>query len=146
MLVKDFLKNRNRDVFTATASMIIPDAMELLVSNRIGCLPVINENGKTIGIISDRDIFRAVYKDNIGFKNLKVGDLMTTHLIIGVPDDDLGYIGGVMTKNHIRHIPIVDNDRLVGLVSVGDVVKSHIDTIEVENRYLKTYISGDYPG
>ncbi|MEE8148929.1 MAG: CBS domain-containing protein [candidate division Zixibacteria bacterium] len=146
MLVKDFLKNRNRDVFTATASMIIPDAMELLVSNRIGCLPVINENGKTIGIISDRDIFRAVYKDNNGFKNLKVGDLMTTHLIIGVPDDDLGYIGGVMTKNHIRHIPIVDNDRLVGLVSVGDVVKSHIDTIEVENRYLKTYISGDYPG
>jgi len=146
MLVKDFLKNRNRKVITGTPSMSILEAMQRLVTNRISSLPVLDESGKLKGIVSDRDIFRSISVDNNAFKNLSVSDLMTTHLIIGVPDDDLGYIGSVMTKNHIRHIPIVENDQLVGLVSVGDVVKSHIDSIEVENRYLMNYISGDYPG
>ncbi len=146
MLVKEFLKNRNRAVITCTPSMSILEAMQMLVTNQISCLPVLDEDKKLKGIVSDRDIFRSVCVDNDAFKKLLVSDLMTTHVIIGVPDDDLGYIGSVMTKNLIRHIPIVENEQLVGLVSVGDVVKSHIDSIEVENRYLMNYISGDYPG
>ena len=146
MLVKDLLRNKKRDIITATPSMTILKAMDLLIANQISCLPVIGELGELEGIVSDRDIFRAVHKDNQSFTKLKVGDLMTTKVMIGVPDDDIQYIGGVMTQNRIRHIPIVEENSLVGLISVGDVVKAHIDSIEVENRYLKTYITGSYQG
>lgn len=146
MLVKELLKNKNRGVITATPSMTILTAMDLLISNQISCLPVIGESGELKGIVSDRDIFRAVHKDKVGFKNLKVSDIMTADVMIGVPDDDIQYIGNVMTQNRIRHIPIVDKNHLEGLISLGDVVKAHIDEVEVENRYLKTYIAGSYQG
>ncbi|MCH7691729.1 MAG: CBS domain-containing protein, partial [candidate division Zixibacteria bacterium] len=81
MLVKDFLKNRNRAVITGTPSTSILEAMRLLVTNRISSLPVLDENGKLKGIVSDRDIFRSITVDNDAFKNLSVGDLMTTHVI-----------------------------------------------------------------
>jgi len=146
MFVKDLLKNKNRGVITATPSMTIIKAMDLLISNQISCLPVIGESGELKGIVSDRDIFRAVHKDKVGFKNLKVGDIMTADVMIGVPEDDIQYIGGVMTQNRIRHVPIVEEKNLVGLISVGDVVKAHMDEVEVENRYLKTYITGSFQG
>ena len=146
MLVKDLLKNKKREVVTATPAMTVPKAMDLLIANQISCLPVIGNSGKLEGIVSDRDFFRAVHKDNHGFTKLKVADLMTTKVMIGVPDDDIQYIGGVMTQNRIRHIPIVEENKLVGLISVGDVVKTHLEEVEVENRYLKTYISGSYQG
>jgi CBS domain-containing protein len=85
-----------------------------------------------------------VHKDIRGFMKMSVGEIMTTELMIGVGEDDIQYIGGVMTQNRIRHVPIVEDDNLVGLISVGDVVKAHIDEVEVENRYLKTYITGSY--
>ena len=146
MLVKELLKSKNRDVITAVPSMTVAKAMDLLISNQISCLPVIAESGELQGIVSDRDIFRAVHKDNRALTRLTVGELMTTELMIGVPDDEIKYIAGVMTQNRIRHVPIVEDDNLVGLISVGDVVKAHIDEVEVENRYLKTYIAGSYQG
>jgi len=63
-----------------------------------------------------------------------------------VPDDEVSYIAGVMTNNRIRHVPIVENKQLAGLVSVGDVVKTQMENIQIENRYLKQYIDGSYPG
>ncbi len=67
---------------------------------------------------------------------------MTEHLIIGVPDDDLTYVMGIMTKNRIRHLPIIDEGALVGVVSIGDVVNAHVEEAEFENRMLKDYIHG----
>lgn len=142
MQVRELLKNKNRDVITAVGSMSITEAMELLILNQISSLPVINESGKLEGIVSDRDIFRAVYKDKEGFSELTINELMTKHLMVGLPDDDIQYIAGVMTKNRIRHVPIVEDDIIIGLVSVGDIVKAQLDSVEVENRYLKTYITG----
>ena len=80
------------------------------------------------------------------FLECVVSEIMTSDLIIGLESDEIDYIAAIMTKNRIRHIPIVDSDRLVGLVSVGDVVKSRLEHIEIENRYLKQYIDGTYPG
>ena len=71
---------------------------------------------------------------------------MSTNLIVGLPEDDVAYIAGVMTENRIRHVPIVDRDRIIGLLSVGDIVKTQIENIKVENRYLWQYIEGSYPG
>ena len=146
MLVRDLLRNKKRDVVTVSGNTPISGAMDLLIAHQISCLPVISVSGELEGIVSDRDIFRAIHKNPRSFKILTVGNLMTTEVMIGVPDDDIGYIGGVMTQNRIRHIPIVEDDNLVGLISLGDVVKAHIDEVEVENRYLKTYIAGSYQG
>ena len=124
MKVKEVLENKQREIITVEASTGILTAMELLIKNKISCLPVLGESGRLVGIVSDKDIFKAIYENQDSFRSFTVGDLMTTDLIVGVADDDIDYIGGVMTNNRIRHIPIVEKDKLVGLVSVGDVVKA----------------------
>jgi CBS domain-containing protein len=75
-----------------------------------------------------------------------VQEAMTEDLIIGVPDDDLQYVMNVMTQQRIRHLPILDGDRLAGLISIGDVVKSQMNQAEAEIRYLHSYITGSPTG
>lgn len=146
MKVADFMRDNPRKTITARADTNIHEAMALLLDNRISCLPVVNDQGELLGIISDKDIFRDAYQNPETFTQSVVGDLMTTDLIVGLAGDDFDYIGGMMTKNRIRHVPIVDNKRLTGLLSLGDIVKSHLSSIKIENRYLKMYIEDTYPG
>ncbi|MDD3733226.1 MAG: CBS domain-containing protein [candidate division Zixibacteria bacterium] len=144
MLVKDILKCKQKGLVTAIPNMTIRQAMELLIKNRISSLPVEDDDGKLIGIISDKDIFRKIFETRGDYRVFTVGQLMTTDLIVGLPDDELSYIAGLMTHNRIRHIPIVEKDRLIGIISVGDIVKTQMENMEVENRYLKQYLSGSY--
>jgi len=143
--VSDILKNK-RNIISIAPDVKVGEAMKMLIENKISCLPIVEEDVKLIGIISDKDIFMAAYRDHEGFAKANVSDLMTTELIVGVLDDNLDYISGVMTNNRIRHIPIMDNGKLAGLISVGDIVKASIISMEIENRYLKQYIDGSYPG
>ena len=76
---------------------------------------------------------------------MTVTDIMTSNIIVGVETDELTYIAGLMTNNRIRHVPVVKADKLIGLISIGDVVKAQMSDMEVENRYLKQYIDGSYP-
>ncbi|NOY88950.1 MAG: CBS domain-containing protein [FCB group bacterium] len=145
MLVKEFMKLRPKNLITTNKDTNILKAMNLLIEKRISCLPIIDENNKLIGILSDKDIFRAVHNNHDSFIDLKVKDLMTKELIVGIKDDDINYIAGIMTKNRIRHVPIIEEDKLIGLVSIGDVVKIQMKDMEIENRYLKLYIDGSYP-
>jgi len=145
MLVKDLLQSKSKKLVTATASTRLKDAMESLISNKISCLPVIDDNNRLIGIISDKDIFRRAYEKPGSFQEENVGDAMTTNLIVGIVDDELAYIAGIMTENRIRHVPIVERDHIIGLLSVGDIVKTQMENIKVENRYLWQYIEGTYP-
>ena len=142
MRVKTLLKRNSRDIVTALPSTTIDEAMDMLIKNNIGCLPVIGHNGKLAGMISDKDIFKKVHETNGKYHNLKVGDIMSTDLIVGVPEDDLTYIASMMDKNWIRHIPIVDGDDMVGLVSQRDIIKTKATRQERENRYLNMYMEG----
>ncbi len=146
MLVKEQLKARKKDVITITPETGIIEAMDILISNKIGCLPVLGESGELIGIVSDKDIFKAIYEHQDGFSDIIARQLMSTNLIIGVPDDEIDYIAGLMTKNYIRHVPIMDQQKLVGLISTGDVVKVQQKHMEIENRYLKMYMEGTHLG
>jgi CBS domain-containing protein len=145
MLVRDILKSKQRGTITIDRGASLYEAMNLLIAHKISCLPVVLGDNQLEGIISDKDIFRSIHKDPTGFTDLTVADAMTTNVIVGLAGDSLHYIASIMTNNRIRHIPIVEDRRLVGLVSVGDVVKTQMESVEVENRYLKQYISGDYP-
>jgi len=146
MKVKDLLKDKKREIVTVEGSTDILTAMELLIKNKISCLPVLGYSGQLVGIISDKDIFHAIFENQDNFPSLKVSNLMTTDLLVGLAEDEIDYIGGVMTENKVRHIPIVEKDQLVGLISLGDIVKAEIKQMQIENRYLKLYMEGNYPG
>ena len=144
MLVKDVLKSKQKKLVTANPKMTISQAMELLISNKISSLPVVDEKGELVGIISDKDIFKKIYETEGDYRVFTVAQLMTTELIVGVVDDDLTYIAGLMTNNRIRHIPIMEKDKIIGIVSVGDIVKTQMEHIKIENRYLRQYLSGSH--
>jgi len=145
MKVSEYLGAHPRKVVTVKPELLVRYAMRRLIENAISCLPVVAPSGALLGIISDKDIFRAAYEGPESFIEQKVEDLMSKDLIIGLPDDDFDYIGGVMTKNRIRHVPIMDGRNLVGLISVGDFVKAQLKSAEIENRYLKKFIKDPYP-
>lgn len=142
MLVRTLLESKPRDIVTARLSTTIDEAMDLLIKHNIGCLPVVDHDGKLIGIISDKDIFKKIHQTKGDYHSLTVEDVMTKELIVGLPDDNLAYIAGVMDKNWIRHIPIVEADRVVGLVSSRDIIRTQAQDAEIENRYLKLYMGG----
>jgi CBS domain-containing protein len=140
MKIRDILRGKGAEVVTIHPEATVHQAMQVLVHHRIGSLVVIGERGKIAGIITERDILRecAAYSERV--KETTVREVMTTNLIIGVPDDEVGYVMGIMTHNRIRHLPIIAGERLEGMISIGDVVKAQLEETEFENRYLKDYI------
>jgi CBS domain-containing protein len=144
MLVSTLLESKSKEVITAKSTTTIDEAMELLIKHKISCLPILEDDGKLIGIISDKDIFKKVHETKGNYHSLKVRDVMSTDLIVGLPTDNLEYIAGIMDKNWIRHIPIVEGDNMVGLVSEGDIIKTMTQNQEIENRYLKMYLEGTH--
>ena len=146
MLVRDMLKSSPHKIITVSPKTAVREAMETLISNKIGCVPVLDSEGVLVGILDDQDIFRAVYENQDEFEKFTAGDLMTSDLIIGMPDDDLNYIAGLMAKNKIHYVPIMEDKKMIGLISPGDVVKAQMTHIEIENRYLKMYMDGTQHG
>jgi CBS domain-containing protein len=140
MKVQDLLRAKGTAVMTIHPEATLYDALAALVHHRIGSLVVTDDAGKVVGIITERDLLRECATRGERLKELQIREVMTTHLIIGVPDDDVGYVMGIMTQNRIRHLPIIDGQRLEGLISIGDVVKAQLEETEFENRYLKDYI------
>ena len=136
MQVKTLLESKPNQIVSSNPLTSIDEAMGLLITNNIGCLPVVDDEDMLVGILSDKDIFARIYKTKGNYQSLKVEDVMTTDLIVGLPSDDIEYIAGVMEKNSIRHVPIVDGKQLIGLISLRDIVKTQTVAREVENRYL----------
>ncbi|HEV8714823.1 MAG TPA: CBS domain-containing protein [Candidatus Binatia bacterium] len=140
MKIRDILHGKGAEVVTIHPEATVHQAMQVLVHHRIGSLVVIGERGKIAGIITERDILRECAAHSEGVKETTVREVMTTNLIIGVPDDEVSYVMGIMTHNRIRHLPIIDGERLEGMISIGDVVKAQLEETEFENHYLKDYI------
>jgi len=143
MKVKHILKNKGPEVFTIGEEKTIYDALRILVNNNIGVLLVLNSEAKIVGIFSERDTIKEVFKNPDGFKDKPVKDVMTKNIIFVEPEDEIDYVESIMTENHIRHLPILDKNVLVGLISIGDIVKSLLTNTQFENKYLKDYISGN---
>lgn len=146
MKVRDILKDKGTEVATIGAEKTICDAVKALVEKNIGSLLVKDEKGAIAGIITERDIVKQCNQCLESFKETKVKDVMTKNLIVASPDDDLDYVENIMTQNRVRHLPIISNQKLEGIISIGDLVNVLRGECKVENRYLKNYISGKYPG
>ncbi len=140
MKIRDILHGKGTEVATISPEATIHEAMTALVSRRIGSLVVTDEKRKILGIITERDILRECTARSERIKETLVREVMTPDLIIGVPDDEVSYVMGIMTQNRIRHLPVMTDEHLEGLISIGDVVKAQLEETEFENRYLKDFI------
>ena len=143
MKVKDVLFKFKRPTVTITGDKTIQEAMKLMVDYKIGSVVVVETGNYPVGIVTERDIFRLCHQCQGAMMTMKVADHMTTDLAVGLPDDDLDYIAGVITHKRVRHIPIIDAaGKLCGLISIGDIVKAKLTEAEVHVRYLTEYITG----
>ena len=143
MLLEEILHSKGSRVLSIDPQATLADVVQKLVKNNCGSLVVCEQEDCTrmVGIITERDILRACADRKASLEQLRVRDVMSADLVTCTPHDSVQDAMGVMTNRRLRHLPIVDDDgRLVGIVSIGDLVKHQHDQLSMENHYLKTYI------
>lgn len=139
MKIRDILSVKGDRVHTISPDATLADVVEQLVANNCGSL-VVMEHERMVGIITERDILRACAEDHCALEERRVQDHMSSKLITGALDDDVGEVMGLLTRHRIRHLPIQRDGKLDGLISIGDVVKAQYDQLSTENHFLKEYI------
>ncbi len=139
MKIRDILRHKGRDVVTASKGDSVLYAVRVLVDHNIGGVVVV-DGEEVIGILTERDILRLVANKPDELQTLEVGQVMTRDVIRVAPDDDLADVVEVMTKNRIRHLPVIENGRVAGIVTIGDVVNAFRRVAEDENAHLRQYI------
>lgn len=143
MNVSKILKKKGNTCQSTTPDSLLVDAVRVMMQSRIGSL-VVMENGKLVSIVTERDVMHAVDKYGPDLGQIRVKDLMAPQLITCTTKDSVDKIMDTMmhnsTKRRIRHLPVVENGALVGLVSIGDVVDVLLTETRFENQLLKNYI------
>ena len=129
-----------RKCFTLNETDTIKIASQALTENKIGCMPVLDKNKHVIGIISERDLSRFIYQERFNL-NISISKIMSKNLVTCDLNTSVTELMNEMTEKKIRHILIMENKKLLGIVSIGDVVKHLINKIEEENKNLKDYIN-----
>jgi CBS domain-containing protein len=144
MNIEAILASKGRAVRTISSGTTVGEAMRIMTHDRMSAL-VVSEDGATIdGIVSDRGLMNALVDHGTGVLERPLGDVMTREVFTCSRGDSVGAIMAAMTDRRIRHIPVVEEDgRLCGIVSIGDVVKHHLDEIQHEAAELREYISGN---
>ncbi|HEY2484867.1 MAG TPA: CBS domain-containing protein [Candidatus Binataceae bacterium] len=138
--VSDVLRHKGDRVVTLMPQQTVAAAVQLLTKNRIGAAPVVDEGGRVVGIVSERDIIRGMSEDAGALLALPVDQLMTREVKTCVPEDRLVDLMRVMTLQRIRHLPVVHSGALCGIVSIGDVVKQRLEEVQSEVEDLHRYI------
>jgi CBS domain-containing protein len=138
MKIDAILATKGMNVITIRPEQSIREAIAILSKHNIGALVVVNDSGAVAGILSERDIVRRASHDDQVF-TCSVRQLMTDKVITGSPSDDLDAVLLTMTRRHFRHLPIVENGQLMGIVAIGDLVKARLDAYrgEVENLHTQ---------
>jgi CBS domain-containing protein len=141
MKLRDILQQKGCSVHTISSQATLQEVVNRLVAHNCGSLLVVDQE-RVAGIITERDILRAAAVPGRQLDHCRVADHMSAELVTASPDDDINAVMGVMTDHRVRHLPVMQQDQLVGIVSIGDVVKVQHDQLSMENHYLKNYIHG----
>lgn len=144
MNIEHVLAQKGGQVYTARPDQTVREALAQLAARNVGALVVVDDRGRPIGIISERDIVRAAARDESLFGRT-VQRLMSRDLVVASPEDDLRVVAHTMTERRIRHLPVVVGERLVGIVSIGDVVKAQRDQYEGEIDILEARVATEHP-
>jgi CBS domain-containing protein len=142
MKVRDILQGKSGKLISVESTASLREASQHLRDHNIGVLLVMDTQKRPVGIISERDIVREFAERGGGIESAHVAAVMTRDLITSTPDDDLYHVMNLMTDHRIRHLPVLENGELAGLISIGDVVKGLINASQSEIEQLRSYITG----
>lgn len=140
MRIADVLSNKGAAVATIAPETTVSQLLASLAALNIGAMVVVGPDGLA-GIVSERDVVRELHKRGGGLLGQPVSEIMTTVLATCTPRDTVDHLVVLMTQNRVRHVPVVDDGRLAGIVSIGDVVKTRMEELETEQQRLQDYIT-----
>ena len=140
MFVSDILSQKGGLVFSVTPATSMAEVSKQLSARRIGSVLVLNEASSVVGIVSERDLVRALAAHGPQALDLEARQIMTRDVVTCDPDDSIDEVMQAMTTGRFRHLPVVQRGELLGLVSIGDVVKARLEEAEHETEALKAYI------
>jgi CBS domain-containing protein len=135
MKIRDLLKIKGRPVITIRPTETVAAAIQKLAEYDRGSIPVCNEKGELVGIITERDIVRKCFVPMDTLASVRIEDVMTKGVAIGAPEDDLDYAISVMKQKRIRHLPIIDQQQVVGMISMRDLLDVQLSETKAEIRY-----------
>ena len=141
MSVAAILRGKPERLIGLPETQSLAEAAKLLTQERIGALVIRNTTGEMIGILSERDIVRAVARDGAGVLERPVSIMMTRDVLCCSPQDSVAEVMSMMTERRFRHLPVKHNGKLIGMVSIGDVVKARVEEAEGEAAQLREYIA-----
>jgi len=140
MFVADILKTKSTDVISTGPETSVGEAARLLTKHRIGAVVVLDDAGALIGVFSERDVIRGLAAEGAGVLDRPVSGLMTREVVTTAPDKTIAEVMHVMTERRFRHLPVVADGALKGMISIGDVVKHRLVETEAEAQALRDYV------
>jgi CBS domain-containing protein len=144
MKVKELLEAKGKNVVSIEGNKSVEDALKEMGSRKISAM-MVTENARSVGIFTERDVVKCYLScDGKSFGEIVLRDAMTSNLIVAQMDDDLNDIMSIMVEKNIRHLPVVEGGKVIGMLSIRDVIQTHVGKLHSEIHYLKDYISGSY--
>ncbi len=141
--IEKILNNKDKQIWSVEPKTSIFEALKIMSDKEIGALLVL-EDEKLVGIFSERDYARKVILKGKSSKNTQVGELMTKKVLYIDPEQTINDCMAIMTDKHIRHLPVIENDKVIGMVTIGDVVNQIISEQEFTIHHLENYIMGTH--
>lgn len=142
MTIAVILRDKGHEVVALAPDMTVADAVKLFAERRIGAAPVLGDGGEVLGIFSERDVMHCLQAQGAAALAMPIFEVMTAPAIGVAPGEPVIAALALMTRRRIRHLPVLDGGRLVGFVSIGDLVKHRIDRIEADAAAMRDYIAG----
>ena len=140
MRIADIVRSKGSQVATVTVTTTVTGLLAELAMHNIGAMVVIGPDGM-VGIVSERDVVRHLHEHGPELLRRPVTDIMSEVAVTCRPDDQIDDLAALMTNNRVRHVPVLDNGRLAGIVSIGDVVKNRMEALQAERQQLQAYIT-----
>ncbi|MBL1142043.1 MAG: CBS domain-containing protein [Proteobacteria bacterium] len=145
MKIKSILEKKGSDVYSIPADGTLKDMVKEMLGRSIGSLLVLHDDGSLAGIITERDFLHNVSLNADSWQSICIGDVMIKKVLTATPDETIDEVMSRMTRNRIRHMPVVDSNKVVGVLSIGDIIFASLDETTFQNEIMKRYIK-DWPG
>lgn len=142
MLVSDILKDKGAKVTMVAGAQTVREALKTMVENKIGAVLVLDASGEVEGVFSERDLMRVCHQDESNWGSKLVEEVMTPRVIMCKTEDTVEYVMNLMTQQRIRHVPVVGDGKICGIVTIGDIVKTQLKASQVQVQYLKDFLHG----
>jgi len=146
MKISEILNEKKNEIYTVVDTVMLCDVIAELNDKNVGALIVLDSSGEVAGIVSERDILKKACPKHMDSDTIPVSTVMTPRerLIIGTPEDTISYAMNVMTTRKVRHLPIFNHETLLGIISIGDIIKIFLEQSETEVKKLREHIRNPY--